>query len=319
MQDKQDHKRRLPLRRQADLAVGQALLARMECRARTLFCAGCGLFVHPPIEREWILFLCYHWVLDDEREAFRRQLKFLRRYGDFISLDDAVAALKSPNGIGGRYFCVTFDDGFKNFFTNAVPVLKEMDVPAAFFLPTEYIGLDLDAHWEQIEPFYKRSYVDNERQFEFLDWDECRQMAAAGFTLGSHTHSHRRLTDLQPAEAELELSLSKQIIESQLGRPCRHFCCPWGKPNKDFDPALHPDMARRLGYVSFLTTKLGWNLPGDSAFGIARISSNPENNPLVLRYSLFPSWPRLLRAHSAFWARLTMIPQSITSVAKLSE
>src|SRR5438309_164771 len=76
----------------------------------------------PPEEREWIQVAFYHWVLDDQREVFRRQLESLRKYGDFISLDDAVELLRSGNRIGGRYFAITFDDGFKNCLANAVPV-----------------------------------------------------------------------------------------------------------------------------------------------------------------------------------------------------
>src|SRR5208282_6129338 len=146
---------------------------------------------------------------------------------------DAVSALQSPAGIGGRYFCVTFDDGFKHGFTNAAPLLIKFKVPAAFFIPTQYIGLDLDRDWQEIAPFYERSWSEYEGVFEFLDWDQCRQLAAAGFTIGSHTHSLRRLTALPPEEAEKELTRSKREIETRLGRPCRHFCCPWGKRGWD--------------------------------------------------------------------------------------
>jgi peptidoglycan/xylan/chitin deacetylase (PgdA/CDA1 family) len=257
--------------------------------ARRVVRPAAGLFCRPPAAKEWIVFQYYHWVLDDEREAFRRQLRFLPRYGDFISLDDAVAALQSPSGIGGRYFCITFDDGFQNCFTNAVPILKELNVPAAFFLPTKYIGLDLDADWQEIQPFYNRCWGLYSGYFDFLNWEECRLMASTGFTLGSHTHSHHRLTSLGPGQAEEELIISKQIIEEQVGLPCRHFCCPWGKPHRDFDPDLHPDMSRRYGYSSFLTTEVGWNLPGQSAYDIARISITAGQGPLTLRYSLFAS------------------------------
>ncbi len=275
------------LRRETDLRKGATLTRRVEAQARRLVCAALGQFARIPAEKEWIQFQFYHWVLDDQLATFRRQLAFLRRHGDFIGLDDALAALRSRSGIGGRYFCLTFDDGFKNWFTNVVPILKELEIPAAFFIPTKYIGLDLDQDWEQIAPFYERSWSGYYGAFEFLTWDECRQIAAAGFTIGSHTHSHQRLTNLLPDEARNELLLSKQIIEAQLSHPCRHFCCPWGKVNRDFDPALHPQMARRLGYDSFLTAEEGLSIPGDSAFYIRRTGCEPEFHPAMLRYSLF--------------------------------
>jgi peptidoglycan/xylan/chitin deacetylase (PgdA/CDA1 family) len=276
-----------PLRRRRDLWRGRSLPRRLVARVRRGALSARGLLCTLPSAREWVLFPYYHWVLDDEQEAFGRQLRFLRNYGDFISLDDAVAALESPSGVGGRYFCLTFDDGYRNWFTNAVPVLKELDVPAAFFVCTKYIGLDLDEDWEDIAPFYERSWSKYGRCFEFLDWDQCRQMATAGFTIGSHTHTHARLTTLKPAEVEQELSISKDAIEARLGCACRHFCCPWGRPARDFDPALHPMIARKLGYVSFLTTDEGPNFPGASPFAIRRNDVAPDQGRLLLRHSAF--------------------------------
>jgi peptidoglycan/xylan/chitin deacetylase (PgdA/CDA1 family) len=292
-----DPRRRLRLRLQRDLGHGSAALGRVDEWVRRRVRAGLGIFARPPKGPEWIIFQYYHWVLDDERKSFRRQLQLLREYGDFISMDDAVTALQSTSGIGGRYFCVTFDDGFRNGFTNAVPELKDLDVPAAFFLPTKYIGLDLDDDWDQIKSFYQQSWTKYGGFFEFLNWAECREMVEAGFTIGSHTFSHARLSSLAPTEAEVELSRSKRAIESQLGLPCHHFCCPWGMPGRDFDPTLHPDMARRLGYRSFLTTEIGVNLPGQSAFATRRISTDPDQSRLMVRYCLFPSLARSLWTH----------------------
>jgi peptidoglycan/xylan/chitin deacetylase (PgdA/CDA1 family) len=284
----------LRLRRQADLQRGDSLLHGAHTWARELAWAALGALARPPAQKEWIQFQFYHWVLDDQRPMFRRQLAALRQYGDFLSLDDAVSALQSQAGIGGRYFCVTFDDGFKHGFTNAAPLLIKFKVPAAFFIPTQYIGLDLDRDWQEIAPFYERSWSEYEGVFEFLDWDECRQLAAAGFTIGSHTHSHRRLTALPPEEAEQELTRSKREIEARLGRPCRHFCCPWGKRGWDFDPAVHPEMAHRTGYDSFLTAEEGLSLRGDSVYHIRRTACEPDLSPAMLRYALFPPLRRLL-------------------------
>jgi peptidoglycan/xylan/chitin deacetylase (PgdA/CDA1 family) len=263
-----------------------------------------GAFSYPGTG--WIAIPFYHWVLDDEREAFRRQLQYLRRCGDFVSLDDTVAMLRRPSSIKGRYFCVTFDDGFKNCYTNAVPVLKELGIPAAFFLSTQYIGLDLERDRQQLSCFYKDAYLRYRYYFEFLSWEECRQMAAAGFTIGSHTHTHARLFRLRPPEVEQELRISKEVIERQLGQPCVHFCCPWGRANRDFNPLVHPRLAEEAGYASFLTTNFGVNRAGDSAFALRRIGITPEEGPLRLRYALFPSGINSLRASWAWRGRRTV-------------
>lgn len=287
-----------PLRLQAQYREGQPRLERLREAALNAARTAAGVFCRPPDGRDWILFQFYHWVLDDEREAFRRQLKTLQCYGDFISLDEAIAQMRSPAGIRGRQFCVTFDDGFRHCYTNAAPVLKELGIPAAFFLPTRYIGLALPNDWGQIAPFYQHAWTRQKYYFEFLNWDECRELAARGFTIGSHTHTHARLASVSLSEAESELRLSKQVIEEQIGIPCRHFCCPWGKSRRDFDPSVHPQMASTLGYDSFLTTDYGVNRKGDSPLFIRRIGSIPAQGPLRLRYSLFGSWIHSARSIS---------------------
>jgi peptidoglycan/xylan/chitin deacetylase (PgdA/CDA1 family) len=278
---------RTRIRTQSDLRLRETLFGRISAQARRLGWAAMGALARPPAEKEWIQVQFYHWVLQDQVEIFRRQLQSLRDYGDFINLDQAVALLRSGGRIGGRYFCVTFDDGFKNCLTSAVPALVDLEIPATFFVPTGFIGLDLDRDWEQIAPFYERSWSEFDGAFEFLDWTECQQIAKAGFTIGSHTHTHRRLTSLTKEEAETEMRTSKEEIESRLGVPCRHFCCPWGKVNRDFDPDLHPRIAQRLGYDSFLTTEGGPNVIGDSTFYLRRSGCEPDHNPSMLRYALF--------------------------------
>ena len=91
---------------------------------------------------ECIYFPCYHHVLDDERKGFERQILFLKNVGEFISLNHAVELLREKKKIGGRYFCITFDDGFKNFLTNAKPILHGNSCPGAIFVPTSHIGSD---------------------------------------------------------------------------------------------------------------------------------------------------------------------------------
>ena len=254
---------------------------------RSIVRATLGHFARIPAASEWVHFLFYHGVPNGQRRAFCRQLTFLRQHGEFMGLDEALTALQSPGGIGGRYFCLTFDDGFRSAFTNVTPILQDMGIPAAFFIPTKYIGLDLDRDWHEIKPFYERCRDHQGARFEFLSWQECRQIADAGFTIGSHTHSHQRLTALRPDAVRDELRLSRQLIEGQLLRPCRHFCCPWGRAHRDFDPELHPAMARDLGYESFLTAEEGPSLRGDSAFYVRRTGCEPEYSPAVVRYSLF--------------------------------
>jgi peptidoglycan/xylan/chitin deacetylase (PgdA/CDA1 family) len=242
-------------------------------------------FAKFPERDDWIFFPYYHLIFDDERKYFAKQIKAMRNWGDCISLDDAVDALQNPAGVKGRYFCVTFDDGFKKCYTNAFPILLDNRCSAAFFLPTDYIGLDIDRDWDRMRDFYKRSstyYL----PMDFLNWDDCRAMRAEGMIIGSHTCGHLALASLSSEEAERELRESKRRIEEEIGSECRHFCAPWGVPGVHFDVQLHTASARRIGYCSFLSTAYGYNRAGDSLPYLRRRCMCGDDNPAILRYAL---------------------------------
>ena len=229
---------------------------------------------------EWIRFPFYHHVFDDERRGFARHLDTMAGMGDFVSIDQALALLCSGDPIGGRYFCVTFDDGFKNNATFALPILAERGVPGAFFLATGYIGTDPGRDRGQLLGFFE----DGETLVEFMDWDDCRALVEAGMTIGSHTMNHARLIDLDKDKVAVELQSSKEMIEENLGRPCLHFCCPWGRPGQDFLPERDPGIAAAQGYRSFLTTVLGAMGPGSDPMGIRRDHLLANWSPRQLRY-----------------------------------
>lgn len=256
----------MPVRRYRDFVAGRPALARLRERFRDAAVLALSVGRSPTRRSGWIRFPFYHHVFDDEREGFRRQLEFMAGLGDFIGLDDAVAMMESGDPIDGRYFCVTFDDGFKNWITNAVPILLDKTVPAAFFVVTRYIGTSVEKDRDLLRGFYST----RDRVVEFLDWDDCRRMAKAGMTIGSHTVNHVHLAALDEAAVEAELKGSKETIEAELGQPCRHFCCPFGRRNVDFLPQRDPRIARRVGYRSFLSGHRGATTRGASPMMIRR-------------------------------------------------
>lgn len=256
----------VPVRRYQDFAAGGTVTGKLRDLARDGAIRVMSVGRSPSRGSGWIRFPFYHHVFDDEREDFRRQLDFMAGFGDFIGLDDAVAMLASGDAVDGRYFCVTFDDGFKNWITNAVPVLVDKGVPAAFFLVTGYIGTSVEKDRDKLLGFYESGVL----LMEFLDWDDCRKMADAGMTIGSHTMNHVHLAQLDEAGAEAELRDSKQLIEKELGRPCEHFCCPFGRRDIDFLPHRDPEIARRVGYKSFLSGHRGAMTAGDSPMMVSR-------------------------------------------------
>jgi hypothetical protein len=72
------------------------------------------------------------------------------------------------------------------------------------------------------------------------------------------------------AAAEAELRQSKQMIEAELGVACDHFCCPFGRENIDYLPDRDPNIARRVGYKSFLSAHRGAMRQGGSPMMVRR-------------------------------------------------
>lgn len=234
--------------------------------------------------KEWIRFPFYHHVFDDERKDFQRHLRYFRNQGDFISIDDAVDIFEKKQKIGGHYFCVTFDDGFKNCLWNALPILAENNCPAAFFIPTDYIGWEVHKDKEIIRRFFIDSRDAYPLPIDFLNWRDCRTLIAAGMTIGSHACRHLPPVRLDKEQLKTELVKSKKKIEEELGVDCNHFCCPWGLPVRDFKIGVDPLIAKEAGYRSFFTIMRGPSLSGTDPFCIRRDHLLAKWQDYQLRY-----------------------------------
>ncbi len=235
-----------------DVPAARAAVVRLRTFGRTQGGASNGVLV-----------LFYHRMLARERKRFEDQLRRIRSLGDIIGLGDAVGLLGGGH-VPGRFICLTFDDGRRDAYDHAFPILAGQDTPAAFFVVSSWI---------------------DEGRAGVMSWADCRSLAAGGMEVGSHSATHRRLADLCGFEMETELRASRARIEAKLGRPCTHFACPWGQPGRDYDPARAPDLARAAGYRSFLTTVPHRAHAGADPWGLPRIRMEPGWGAAELRYA----------------------------------
>jgi peptidoglycan/xylan/chitin deacetylase (PgdA/CDA1 family) len=216
-----------------------------------------------------IQFPYYHHVFDDEIKGFERQINYLRNCGDFIPIDDALQIIGSKNKISGKYFCMSFDDGFYNCYSNMMPIVLKHKVPVIIYLPTDYIGLKLERSDEakRILNFHPN----NPKPISFLSWENCLEMQKENIiTFGSHTCGHKNLSLLSSEELEIELQVSKQIIEDKLGTSCVHFACPWGRSGIDFEASITTPIAKKSGYKTFTTTNRGATFAGNDLYTLKR-------------------------------------------------
>ena len=112
----------------------------------------------------------------------------------------------------------------------------------------------------------------------FLDWNEAREMAAGGMAIGSHTHSHRVLSQMPPDQQLEELSRSRALLEEQLGAKPEALAYPVGKPISF--SGLTREMAREAGYRAAFSSHGGTNLPGSTArYDVKRTGVSDQSWP----------------------------------------
>lgn len=248
-------------------ADGQGISALLREQARNIAIA--GLSIRKGINgNNWIKLPYYHHVFDDERKGFEGQLKYLKNFGEFISMNDVWKMVYEDKQIDGRFFCVSFDDGFNNCYENMMPITQSLDVPVIIYLPTTYINLDSNnpADAEKIQSFYP----EKPRLVPFLSWQQCREMLSAKVSFGSHTVTHANLMKLNTEGILKEMQASKHEIEKELGVACEHFACPWGRSGIDFDASITTPIAQKLGYKTFATTNRGAVTVGDNLYTLKR-------------------------------------------------
>lgn len=202
--------------------------------------------------------LTYHRIADVPADSFtvstrhfKAHMAHLSDHHRVISLDRMMEGLAGGDPLEPGCVAITFDDGYKESASTVREVLDMHRITATFFLVT---GV-LDG---------KTSYLPG----DFLDWDEVRQMASAGFSIGSHTVNHRSLGEMSQSDATIELSESRRRITEELGRAPRALSYPYGTM-RDFSPMVLSEAAK-AGYSYAVTAIHGLNHPGCDPFLLRR-------------------------------------------------
>ena len=160
----------------------------------------------------------------------------------------------------GRRVAITFDDAYRNLFTNGLPVLQEEGVRAITYVVASLIGKS--NQWDDNKGARCEHLMDRVQLTEWLQ---------AGHEIGSHGMSHRFLTSLSRDEACREIIDSKKLLEDMFGRPIRHFCYPYG----DWNEAIR-DMVQEAGYETATSTITGFNTATTDAFALRRFMSRHQ-------------------------------------------
>lgn len=162
-----------------------------------------------------------------------------------ISPYDLTEALQRGRELPAKPILITFDDGYRDNYDNAYPLLRERGMQATIFVVTDFI---------------------DEQRPAYLTWDMARELAANGIAIESHGRNHMGLADKEDDYLVWQALGSLETIEYELGTRPRFVSYPAG----EYDQRTI-DVFRSAGYWAGFTTDQGTEQHSDAPFQLERI------------------------------------------------
>ncbi len=184
---------------------------------------------------------------------FQRQMKWLKRMGyTGLSMRDLQPYLAGEKT--GKVVGVTFDDGFRNVYLHALPVLNELGFTATNYFVSRQIG-----GFNQWDVPVGVPHAPCMSKAEMLEW------AAMGHEVGAHTLDHVHLAQVDLDEARHQITGSRRELEDMLGSTVDAFCYPYGDLSGDVRTIVE-----EAGFTTATTTQRGRATPEDDKLLLPR-------------------------------------------------
>ncbi|MGL5278413.1 MAG: polysaccharide deacetylase family protein [Cetobacterium sp.] len=220
--------------------------------------------------------IMYHRVIKDESEKgvhgtyvtteqFEEQMKYLKKKGyETVTFEDLLNnRYKQRFDKDKKWVMLTFDDGYKDNYENAFPILKKYQFKGIIYIldGIEYNKWDVD------------NLENPEKRFTLMNQDELLEMQNYGIEFGGHTSTHPRLGELSIEQVKSEIINSKSNIEKIIGKDLLSFAYPYGSLNEEVKR-----IPQEAGYEFAVATDSGSIVFSDDLFEIRRIGIFPTNN-----------------------------------------
>lgn len=211
--------------------------------------------------------LMYHHIdLQNKRlsvkpENLDAQIKYLLDNGyKFIKLSEAFknfASSTTSTFPHDKTLVLTFDDGYRDFYTNAYPILKKYNIPAGLYVINQDIGKRGNVTWEMIKNLHEDGLVE----------------------IGAHTVNHLPLGRVRPASAFYQMSKSKELLEQGLGAKVDTIVYPFGSFNSSVK-----NQAKEIGFAGAASVYFGQRPSAQDLYSWRRVMiNNTDIGPLLLR------------------------------------
>ena len=201
--------------------------------------------------------------------SFHRQVEYLRRHFDILSLDAAVADLRAAHRRRPAVV-LTFDDGYASVVDELLPYLKARELPATFFVCAAAadggytLQHDLDRGFGNVP---------------LMDAAGWKHVADSGFEIGCHGHAHEDMATLSEPQLRDAMIAAADTIASRIDRPIRYFSFPFGNRRNMSAQALSVAGER---FDAVFSAYGGYNIPGQSGpFHFTRFSNPVDNGSLM--------------------------------------
>lgn len=206
------------------------------------------------------------------QEVFDEHLSYLEQchYTSVTVTQLAKAMAKGGSGLPPRPVILTFDDGYADFYTAALPALQRHGFTATLYIATAFIGST--SHWLQYS---------NERLRPMLTTSQLAEISACGIECGAHSHTHPPLDMLPLSVARDEIIRSKDLLENCLGMPVLSFAYPFGYYSNSVQQVV-----QAAGYTSACAVKLAMSSLYDNPYALARLAVRPHTGVSAIATAL---------------------------------
>lgn len=280
----------IKLKRAIKGSAGLAAVAASAFVRRNTATTGCILAYHRVADLGFIDPKHDDWNVPPA--VFERQLLALMACADIVPLPELRSRCHSSTGEGRPSVALTFDDGYANFHSRVLPLLRRYQVPATVFVITSLIGSEGPPPFDSWSVKHGQSL--NPEAWRPMNWAELRECAASGLvTIGGHSHEHRKATGLSPNELAQEAHLSRQILMSELGAvTC--YAYPYGSSRLGYVPDSYVQAVADAGYDLAVTYDLGRVTAETDPLRMPRIEAHAVDGEAFIRAkvlgTLAPYW-----------------------------